>query len=583
MAQLLVALVGWVGIAATALAQTRTAEIVFVVDESGSMDGEQTFLQSFVPALEQQLLAAGLVSVRFGLVGYGNAAVAPRRFLVGGQSFGSASAFSTAAGLLEVSGGTEDGYAGIQYVLDNYTFSAGANTGVIVLVTDEDRDNTNSALTFQVILVNLQTRNVALSAILNQGIATASGGVGIAASGTVTFVDANNDGAPEEVAGPPVFGSAAGTTRQDYTDLVLSFQNGCVADLNQLRAGGTAAQAFAVTLARCLVQQALGGSGFDVFLAPPGAMGRAALLSHADALSFRLTGSYYGVDDVFMSANAANTRRGFALLSYGEGEWDAVESGQPGFDFDALRLVMGVDQDWGSNALAGISLGYSEGESSSNARADRWKHRLITLAAHGSKSWGNGFTINGQAIIGNASFDTSRAVSTISGPGFVTASPGGDLYLLRARASRSYSLWSERLDVTPYAGVTHTKVDVDGYSEAGDGGLTVAGFSQEATTADVGVELQGAFQTHWGEVRPSVQLGVEYALDSDDERVAITTPLGGGFEQLAPAYDDRTGLVGVGATWRSDDGSSAIRLGYEGRFNDDGESHGLSIRGRIRF
>ncbi|MBY0564167.1 MAG: autotransporter domain-containing protein [Hyphomonadaceae bacterium] len=577
------ALLGFAAMATTAAAQSRTAEVVFVVDESGSMGGEQEFLQTFVPALEQQLLAAGLISVRFGLVGFGDDNEVPRQFLIAGQPFGSAANFATAAMGLVTDGGTEDGYAGIQYVLDNYTFSGGTNTAVIVLVTDEDRDDiTNGALTFQVVLVNLQNANVSLSAILNQVITGPGGEVGIGTNGIITYVDVNRDGVPEEV-GTPTFGSAAGTTNADYTALVLSFENGCVADINQLRAGGPEAQAFAVTLARCLVQQALGGTGNDIFLSPAVTMGRAALLGHADALSFRLTGRYYGLDGMHTASNAAGTRRAFALLSYGQGEWEEVTGGQPGFDYDNVQFLAGFDADWGHKALVGFSLGYSEGESNSDASADLWEHRIVTFGVHASKEWENGFNVNGQALVGLADYDTSRAVSSISGPDTADGAPEANLYLLRARASRTYGLFGDRFDITPHFGVTHTKVDVDGYTEDGPGGLRVDGFSQELTTADIGIEAQTSMATQWGELRPSLQIGAEYALDTDDESVSITTPLGGGFQQLIPAYEDLTGVAGIGATLISDDGDRAIRFGYEGRFNEDGESHSLALRGRIRF
>lgn len=563
---------------------TRTAEIVFVIDESGSMAGEQEFLQTFVPQLEAQLLAAGLSSVDFGLVGFGNSAVVPRTFLIDGQMLGSAADWATAAGALEVSGGTEDGYAGIQYVLDNYTFSSGANTAVIVLVTDEDRDNTNNALTFNVILVNLQNANVSLSAILNQTINGPGGETGIATDGLITYVDANNDGVPEEL-GPPTFGSAAGTTNADYTQLVLSFSNACVADLNQLRAGGTAAQAFAVTLARCLVQQALGGSGRDHFLIAPSVAARLGLLAHTDALLFRLSGRFGGFDGGMqaMSSNSAGNRRGFAIASYTEGDVDAI-TGQPGFDFDGYQLLVGFDADVNEKTLVGMALGYSDGESSADDRSDTWKHEIVTLAAYASMDLPHALQLDVIASVGFAEYETYRSViSTTPGASAATASPNGEVYGLRARLSRNFTVWNGGVDLTPHIGVGYTQVHVDGYTEDGPGAVSIASFEHEVTTIDLGVEAQSSHQTQWGVLRPSLQLGVEYAADAEDEFVRVTTALGGGFDQLVPALDEWTGVVGVGATLIGDDERFAIRAGYEGRFSDDLEAHSVTLRGRIRF
>lgn len=572
-------------------AQQRTGQIVFVVDESGSMSGEHTFLQSFAPALEQQLLAAGLSSVQFGLVGYGNSAVVPRQFLINGNPFGSAADFATAAGGLVITGGTEDGYAGIQYALDNYTFAGGANTAVIVLVTDEDRDNTDNALTFNVILVNLQNANVSLSAIIDQAINGPGGEVGIGTNGVITYIDANNDGVPEEV-GAPTFGAGAGTTDADYTQLVLSFSNGCVADLSQLRSGGTASQAFAETLARCLIQQALGGSGRDHFLAPPSVATRGAMMTYTDALLFRLSGRFGGFDggagvtapggDPATFTNGSRTRRGFAIASYGNGSVDALV-GQPGYKFEGSQFLVGVDADVNDMMLAGISFGYSRGYSDASGRADRWRHDVFQMAAYTSLQLAHGIQLDGVASFGTADYETRRAVTSTSGASFATASPNGEVYVLRARASRNYALMNDRLELTPHFGATYTRVNVDSYQEDGPGAVHVESFAHDVTTLDIGVEAQTSFETRHGRVRPSLQLGAEYALDSDDETVRITTALGGGFDQIVPAHDEWTGVVGIGATLTNEEKGHAVRFGYEGRFSEDLESHAITLRGRVRF
>lgn len=578
-----------IGLAAPAQAQ-RTGQIVFVVDESGSMSGEHAFLQSFVPALESQLLAAGLNSVQFGLVGFGNSAVVPRQFLIGGNPFGSAADFASAAGGLVISGGTEDGYAGIQYALNNYTFGGGANTAVIVLVTDEDRDNTDSALNFNVILVNLQNANVSLSAIVDQMINGPGGEVGIGTDGVRTYIDANGDGIPEEV-GPPTFGSAAGTTNADYTALVLSFSNGCVADLSQLRSGGTAAQAFAETMARCLIQQALGGSGRDHFLAAPSVATRGAVLTHTDALLFRLSGRFGGFDGAAATAlgespatftNAARTRRGFAIASYGTGMVDALST-QPGFKFEASHLMMGADADVSSNTLVGLSFGYSRGYSDVRGRADRWRHEVFSLAAYASTTLPYDIQLDGIASFGVADYKSTRAVTSIGGADFASSSPNGEVYALRLRASRTFDLLNERLELTPHLGAGYTRVKVDGYEESGPGAVSVSSYAHDITTIDLGVEAQTTLDTRWGAIRPSLQLGAEYAVDPDDETVRITTALGGGFDQVVPAYNEWTGVVGIGATLTGEDSGFAVRVGYEGRFSEDLESHAVSVRGRIRF
>ena len=59
---------------------TRSADIVFVVDESGSMSGEQAWLSETVTKLEAQLNAAQIDDNRFALVGYGASGSEQGRF-----------------------------------------------------------------------------------------------------------------------------------------------------------------------------------------------------------------------------------------------------------------------------------------------------------------------------------------------------------------------------------------------------------------------------------------------------------------------------------------------------------------------
>ena len=121
-----------------------TADVIFVVDESGSMQGAQQWLTLMVPQLESGLVAGGLTNNRYGLVGFGAADPFPRQVMVGPDDadhgfFGSPAEIVTAVSTLVVSGGTEDGYAGINFAIDRYPVRPGAAVN-IVLVTDENRD-----------------------------------------------------------------------------------------------------------------------------------------------------------------------------------------------------------------------------------------------------------------------------------------------------------------------------------------------------------------------------------------------------------------------------------------------------------
>ncbi|WP_207540455.1 vWA domain-containing protein [Sabulicella rubraurantiaca] len=125
-------------IASVSNAAPIRTDIVFVVDESGSMGGVQANLRNNIAAFAN-ILSAGGVDARYALVGYGDSNVVPRLI----SNVTDASSFATAAQGLRTNGGTEPGYSAIAFALnglDNQSstlnFRANSLTNII-LITDE--------------------------------------------------------------------------------------------------------------------------------------------------------------------------------------------------------------------------------------------------------------------------------------------------------------------------------------------------------------------------------------------------------------------------------------------------------------
>jgi hypothetical protein len=235
-----------------------TAFTIFVVDESGSMAGEHAFLDEAVADLDAGLANLGVGSRLYGLVGFGSSSPAARGLDMDpsdGTSdgtgisgfdnlFGSAAEFQTAQDRLIVGGGTEDGYDGIDFVIDNYVPLIPAGSAInIVLVTDEDRDIIDASLNFSNILSELGLAgallNVVVDADLEDGAATTA--LGIDAEGSAFIADGSG-GFTTSTGGVATGGFV--TTVADYVDLALA-TDGAAWDLNQLRAGGLLAESFA--------------------------------------------------------------------------------------------------------------------------------------------------------------------------------------------------------------------------------------------------------------------------------------------------------------------------------------------------
>ncbi len=240
----------------TSSALAGPIDIVLVVDESGSMSGEHAWLQGMVSSLNAALATKGQTDVRYSLVGFGGAgAIESGHVLRNSQT---AANFTTGSLGLVTTGATEDGYAGLNHAFNNVTFRAGSAQNFI-LITDEDRDNTNAALTFNSIKAALNGRNallnVCVDATLNDGSAGAPppppilgiNGIGNSSSPYKAYLQ---NGSTTGFITSPGGGvtSSFGTTLQDYIQLAfqttVGTHNGAAWDLNQLRAGGNTAAAF---------------------------------------------------------------------------------------------------------------------------------------------------------------------------------------------------------------------------------------------------------------------------------------------------------------------------------------------------
>lgn len=218
--------------------QGASVDIVVVVDESGSMAGEHAWLPGMIGSLDTELTGLGHTT-NYGLFGFGSSGAT-----VGGRTLlpsGSAGDFATSASGLVTSGATEDGYSGLNFASNNFQFTGGGAAVNYILVTDEDRDTLNAALTYATTLALLQGQGALLNAVVNNAFACGAN----AALG----MDSDDNGYQADGSGgftacaPGTVGSGAGTTTADYVDLAFD-TGGAGWDLNLLRAGGDTATSF---------------------------------------------------------------------------------------------------------------------------------------------------------------------------------------------------------------------------------------------------------------------------------------------------------------------------------------------------
>lgn len=213
-----------------------TSNVVFIVDESGSMSGEHAFLQNVITSLDSALMTAGVSNRSYGVVGFARSGNSPRLL----TDLTDVASAQTALGGLVTSGGTEDGYDGIDYALNNLSYDSGAAINY-VLVTDEDRDTVKPALSYGSMLSALTDRKILLNAVVSARYNSDDGyALGIDSTGEAYVADGSG-GFTRSTNG--VATSGYGSTVSDYVNLALA-TGGAAWDLNQLRAGGNTAMSF---------------------------------------------------------------------------------------------------------------------------------------------------------------------------------------------------------------------------------------------------------------------------------------------------------------------------------------------------
>lgn len=220
------------------------ADIILVVDESTSMTDVHRWLPQFVELLESELkknmVGNGQLQNKYGLIGFpgtrfgfrGN----PIRLSANGY-MGSWQEFVKGASQLHDDGILEDGYDALFRAFDSRMYQWRKNVGkLVILITDEDRDQFNYALTRQRIYDLFKQSEVILTAVVNMRIyvkgqqvlgvsplysfsATSNGNVG------VTRLDASPIYLPRR---------SSGNTKYDYSDLAL-MTGGNTWDVNELQ------------------------------------------------------------------------------------------------------------------------------------------------------------------------------------------------------------------------------------------------------------------------------------------------------------------------------------------------------------
>lgn len=272
------------------------ADVIVVIDESGSMSGEQRWIGEMIPLLDNNLQQYGIGSEAqanmYGLVGFGSRSVVPRALEIDGEKMGLVADFQAASDRLVTSGGTEDGWRGIDFALNEYPRRNGAAVNII-LATDEDRDNTNSAITYESVRTLLDDNSALLNAVVNARIRCSDGrrALGMDSLGTGYVVD--GEGGFTQCEGAYAT-SGSGRTVDHYVDLAME-NGGAAWDLAVLRSGGKNAESFTKALLDIKVEEILSQRPTGDLVAVAEVTPNPAVVG--EPVSFDGTGSFHQKDE----------------------------------------------------------------------------------------------------------------------------------------------------------------------------------------------------------------------------------------------------------------------------------------------
>lgn len=228
------------------------ADVFIVVDESGSMGGEHSWISDLVPALESGLSEVGVGQENtnlYGLVGYERS---PRFLSTNNELMVPIENFSALSQQLRLYGGYEDGYRAMKGTLDTYPIRSNSARNLI-LVTDEDRDG--SIPDYDTIKSKLVDENVILNAVVNSNFYCDDGASAIGMSAGGNGYVADGQGGYYLCSGAYAQGASGGTIR-DYVGLAIE-TGGAAWNLNFLRSGGLRAQSFSEALVDIKIKEIL--------------------------------------------------------------------------------------------------------------------------------------------------------------------------------------------------------------------------------------------------------------------------------------------------------------------------------------
>ncbi len=240
----------------------------------------------------------------------------------------------------------------------------------------------------------------------------------------------------------------------------------------------------------------------------------------------------------------------------------------PAIDSRSNAGAVGLEWEVGTGFVFGLGIGMQDGKSEGSDGSNiGYTGRSVTsyLIGRGDVFFGS-FTVTA----GTQDFDTIQSAGAYgSTPSGATEGQSLSAEFVLGATVAEVGGWA----VIPMVGLSRTSARVDGYAEAGIGGVTYPTQRLTTNTASTSVELAKAFEITNGTYTPFVRVGYDHDFGGKDQTSNVSVLTNGGTVGVAMTLPnaDRDYAVGtLGMRWKL--GELNAEASYEYRKGDNGYS-----------
>ena len=240
----------------------------------------------------------------------------------------------------------------------------------------------------------------------------------------------------------------------------------------------------------------------------------------------------------------------------------------PALDSRSNAGAVGLEWEVGTGFVFGLGIGMQDGKSEGSDGSNiGYTGRSVTsyLIGRGDVFFGS-FTVTA----GTQDFDTIQSAGPYgSTPSGATEGQSLSAEFVLGATVAEVGGWA----VIPTVGLSRTSARVDGYAEAGVGGVTYPTQRLSTNTASASVELAKAFEITNGSYTPFARVGFDHDFGGKDQTSNVSVSTNGGTVGVAMTLPnaDRDYAVGtLGMRWKL--GEMNAEASYEYRSGDNGYS-----------